>query len=162
MVDLRFPTALQMMLMLAAAKDEDIDLISSSRLAERLGVTPSFVRQITVPLTKAGLVGTSAGRDGGLHLLRAAGEITLREVYMASVGSKCLWTTRDVPSQCFVSGNMKEYFIGLTDEVTEAMLRVLDNTTLAASLSEMRRMERSKSSKRTKPPRAVTHQPEEQ
>jgi Rrf2 family transcriptional repressor of oqxAB len=91
-------------------------------------------------LAEAKLIETSHGRDGGVRILRAADEITLREIYLAMVGTKCLWTSRDVPHQCLVSSNIKEYFAELTDKVQEAMLSVLGSKTLANSLSEIRAM----------------------
>lgn len=140
MIDVRFPTALQMMFTLAAAKDEGIARVSCSELAEGVGANPSFIRQLILPLAESGLIETSHGRDGGVSLLRSADEITLREIYLAMVGTKCLWASRDVPHRCFVSSNFKEYFSLLTDEVQEAMLALLGSKTLADGLSEIRMM----------------------
>lgn len=128
------------MLTLAASKDQGIERVSCSQLADGLGANPSFVRQLILPLAEAKLIEASHGRDGGVRIVRAADEITLREIYLAMVGTKCLWTSRDVPHQCFVSSNIKEYFAGLTDEVQEAMLSVLGGKTLANSLTEIRAM----------------------
>jgi Rrf2 family transcriptional repressor of oqxAB len=46
MLDLRFPTAVQMMLSLALAKEEGIERLSSTRLAQSLNANPSLVRTL--------------------------------------------------------------------------------------------------------------------
>src|SRR5271169_616819 len=107
MIDIRFPTALQLMLNLALAHAEGVGQLSSTQLAGSLGTNPSLVRKLLTPLANAGLVRSSFGRDGGIRLSRAAEAITLREVYSAVLGEKSLWAPRAVPHQCVVSSNIE-------------------------------------------------------
>jgi len=144
MLDLRFPTSLQMMLMLAAAAEAKSERVSSLALAESLGANPSFVRQLIVPLSAAKLIETTQGRSGGVRLVRAADAITLREIYSASVGDKCVWASREVPQRCLVSNNMRGCLAGRTGKVQGAMLAVLQDTTLADSLEEMHALEKKR------------------
>lgn len=65
MIDVRFPTALQMMLSLALAQAEGVERLSSAQLAEGVDSNPTFVRRLLVPLIQAGLVHSTMGRDGG-------------------------------------------------------------------------------------------------
>jgi Rrf2 family transcriptional repressor of oqxAB len=70
MLDLRFPTAVQMMLSLAPAKEEGIERLSSTRLAQSLNANPSLVRTLLVPLVQDGYVASGAGRNGGVRLAK--------------------------------------------------------------------------------------------
>src|SRR5712672_974978 len=87
MIDLRFPTALQMVLSVALA-DQDGFRCTSQILADGLSTNPSFVRKLLVPLTREGMIVASIGMGGGLHLGRPPGEITLRDIYVAVTEDK--------------------------------------------------------------------------
>ena len=98
MIDLRFPTALQMMLLLAVADQAKVPSMSSAQLANGVGIQASFVRKLLVPLVKGGLVLSARGKTGGVHLAHPADEITLQDIYRAIVGDKNsgkrVWTAR--------------------------------------------------------------------
>jgi Rrf2 family transcriptional regulator, repressor of oqxAB len=141
MIDVRFPTALQLMLNLALAHAEGVAQLSSTQLAGALGTNPSLVRKLLSPLANASLVLATHGRDGGIHLGRPADSITLGEVYSAVLGEKSLWAQRTVPHQCLVSSNVERYFVGLAAKVDNAVLKTLEHKTLADSLAELRIMD---------------------
>jgi Rrf2 family transcriptional repressor of oqxAB len=138
MIDVRFPTALQLMLNLALAHAEGVAQLSSTQLADALGTNPSLVRKLLSPLANAGLVRSSFGRDGGIRLGRPADAITLREIYITALGEKSLWAPRAVPHQCLVSSNVERYFVNLAAVADDAVLRTLEHKTLADTLSELR------------------------
>ncbi len=142
MIDVRFPTALQMMLSLALAEAEGVERLSSSRLAEGVNSNPTFVRRLLAPLVQAGLVRSVMGRDGGASLGVDAGAITLGEIYRAVLGNKTLWTGRnDIPHQCLVSSNVERFFGNLAAEVNESVLQALEKRTLADALLELRSLD---------------------
>ena len=139
MIDVRFPTALQMMLSLALAQAEGVERLSSAELAEGVDSNPTFVRRLLMPLIQAGLVRSTMGRDGGVSLGVDAAEITLGEIYKATMGDKRLWTGRsDIPHRCLVSCNVERFFGDLAGEVDESVFRLLDKQTLANALSQLR------------------------
>ena len=139
MIDVRFPTALQMMLSLALAQAEGVERLSSAQLAEGVDSNPTFVRRLLVPLIQAGLIRSTMGRDGGVSLGVDAAEITLGEIYKATMGDKRLWTGRsDIPHRCLVSCNVERFFGDLAGEVDESVFRLLDKQTLANALSQLR------------------------
>ncbi|WP_397451344.1 Rrf2 family transcriptional regulator [Pseudomonas sp. NA-150] len=140
MIDVRFPTALQIMLSLALAEAEGVAQLSSSQLADGVGANPSFVRKLLLPLADAGLVHSTFGRGGGTRLGRLANLITLRDIYRAAMGEKSLWTPREVPHQCLVSSNVESFFVKLSAEADDAVMRALEHRTLADSLAELRVM----------------------
>lgn len=142
MIDVRFPTALQMMLSLAFAHAEGVERLSSAQLADGINSNPTFVRRLLVPLTKAGLVRSTMGRDGGVSLSVDAATITLGEIYKAVTGGKRLWTGRgDIPHRCLVTYNIESFFENLADEVEESVSRLLGRRTLAGALLELRTLD---------------------
>ena len=142
MIDVRFPTTLQMMLSLALARTEGIERLSSAQLAEGIGSNPTFVRRLLVPLIQAGLIRSTMGRDGGVSLSADAAAITLGEIYKATMGDKRLWTGRsDIPHRCLVSCNVEQFFGNLADDVDESVVRLLGGRTLADALSELRTLD---------------------
>jgi Rrf2 family transcriptional repressor of oqxAB len=138
MIDVRFPTALHLMLSLALADAEGVAQLSSSQLAASLDANPSQVRKLLVPLASAGLVRATLGRDGGVRLGRSAQAITLGDIYNAVIGEKSLWVPRSVPHQCLVSSNVERYFTDLAAQADDAVAKTLEARTLADSLAEIR------------------------
>lgn len=152
MLDIRFSSALQAMLYLAAAAEGDNPTVSSGRLAEALGTNASVVRKLLVPLGVHGLVESSRGRSGGARLARPAGEITLAEIYRCAVGEKPLWACRPESEHvCPVTTNAAEYFARLTAEVEGAVLQSLGYRTLTDALREMRGLDQTLPSRRGTP-----------
>jgi Rrf2 family transcriptional repressor of oqxAB len=142
MIDVRFPTALQMMLSLALAQAEGTERVSSAELAEGVDSNATFVRRLLVPLMQAGLVRSTMGRDGGASLSIDAAGITLGEIYKATMGDKRLWTGRsDIPHRCVVTRNVERFFGNLADEVDESVERLLGGQTLADALLELRTLD---------------------
>ena len=136
--DLRFPTALQMMLSLALAERQNVRSLSSAELAEGIGVNSSFVRKLLVPLVRDGLAHSVEGKNGGTSLGRPSTEITLRDIYGSVMGTKRLWIARpDVPHRCLVSSNVERFFGALADDAEEAVLGLLATRTLHQSLEEL-------------------------
>lgn len=149
MIDVRFPTALQMMLSLALAHAEDVPRLSSSKLAEGVNSNPTFVRKLLAPLLKEGLIASAAGRDGGLSLGRPAEAITLEAIYGACAGTAPLWPSReDIKHRCLVSCNFDGFFSNLAATADRAVREELANQTLAGALNDLRRRQRERSNKR--------------
>jgi Rrf2 family transcriptional repressor of oqxAB len=93
MLDYRFPTALQMVLSVAMA--EQLGQRSTSAiLAYGLEANPSFIRKLMVPLTRDGIIVSTLGRNGSIHLGRPAESITLRDIYVSVIEDKKLWASR--------------------------------------------------------------------
>lgn len=99
MLDFRFPTALQMVLSVAVAEKQGMRSTSAT-LAAALEANPSFIRKLMVPLTKDGIIVSTLGRNGSIHLGRPAEEITLRDIYLAVIDDKRIWASRpEVPAR---------------------------------------------------------------
>lgn len=125
MLDFRFPTALQMVLSVAVAEKQGMRSTSAT-LAAALEANPSFIRKLMVPLTKDGIIVSTLGRNGSIHLGRPAEEITLRDIYLAVIDDKRIWASRpEVPARCLVSANACWYFKSVVNEAEQASLAVL-------------------------------------
>lgn len=116
MLDYRFPTALQMVLSVAMAEQLG-ERSTSAILAYGLEANPSFIRKLMVPLTRDGIIVSTLGRNGSIHLGRPPEEITLRDIYLSVTEDKKLWASRpDVPARCVVSANACWYFKSISEE----------------------------------------------
>ncbi|WP_254070449.1 Rrf2 family transcriptional regulator [Acidisphaera sp. L21] len=79
MVPTRFAVAAHILLMVATDSGE---ASTSQRLASSINTNPVVIRRITGQLARAGLVRVRRG-PGGAELTRAAGAITLEDVWLA-------------------------------------------------------------------------------
>ena len=141
MIDLRFPTALQMVLSVALA-DRDGFRCTSQVLADGLGANPSFVRQLLVPLRRDGIVDTSVGKGGGLRLARPAASITLRDIYSSITGEKRILAARPVvPPRCRVSANIGPLFEAVAADADRAFLKSLERRNVLETLTVLLRLD---------------------
>jgi Rrf2 family transcriptional repressor of oqxAB len=137
-VDLRFASTLQAMLSLALARREGVELLTSSELAEGLATNPSLVRRLIAPLVHAGLILSTKGKLGGVALAKPSSEITLADVYRATLpDKKLLFARARVPHRCVVSTNFEPFLVGLSTEMEDAVLSGLGTRTLADALVEL-------------------------
>lgn len=158
MNDIRFPTALQIMLTLANAERLGHALATSAQLGRGIGSTASLVRRLLVPLGRDGLVRASLGKSGGVRLGRPASDITLGEIYRSVVGNKPLLTARaDVPHLCDVSSRVEKYFGALAAEADEAIVAILNERTLEHGLDELLALEPAKAKRTTLSRRGRAH-----
>jgi Rrf2 family transcriptional repressor of oqxAB len=148
MIDVRFPTALQIMLSLAMAEKHSAPWLSSTELAAGLGANPSFVRKLLVPMSQSKMIESQMGKAGGVRLARPASKITLRDIYSAVTADTKIWSARTgIPHRCLVSSNVQAYFEDLVIDAQEAILGVLGKQTLHQALAELEKRESSKGSR---------------
>jgi Rrf2 family transcriptional repressor of oqxAB len=82
------------------------------------------------------------GKGGGLHLGRAAEQITLRELYLAVMEDKRILVAReDIPTRCRISANINEFFAEVATDAETAMLDALASRNIADSLAELLRLD---------------------
>ncbi len=65
---------------LALAKQEDEDMLSTSRIQKEMLIPKALAIRVVAELVKGGFIITYPGREGGLKLARPASEINLRQV----------------------------------------------------------------------------------
>jgi len=69
--------ALRSLIELALSREEGL---SGAMVAERSGISPSFLKQILSLLVKEGLVESQRGRQGRYHVGKNPGDLTLLEI----------------------------------------------------------------------------------
>ena len=74
--------------------------VASRAIAQRQQIPEKFLPRIILALSRAQLVRTFRGKDGGVCLARAAGEISLLDVLAAVEGPICLNRCTYDPSRC--------------------------------------------------------------
>lgn len=80
-VNSRFAISIHMLALLALNQGKSL---TSAFISNSVNTNPVFVRRILRALSKAGLVTTQLGVDGGSRLARSPNEITLLAVYQAT------------------------------------------------------------------------------
>jgi Rrf2 family transcriptional regulator, repressor of oqxAB len=88
------------------------------------------------------MIVAAIGKGGGLHLGRAAEQITLRDLYLAVMEDKKIFVAReDIPTRCRISININEFFAEVATDAETAMLDALGRRNLADSLAELLRLD---------------------
>jgi len=115
--------------MRGCGSDGDARPVPLSAIAKRQGISEQYLRQIVMPLKRAGIVKAVRGKRGGYLLARGAGDITALEV-VGAMGERlepvpCVGG----PSTCKRAGECptRPLWRGLA----EAMRRELSQTTVA-------------------------------
>ena len=108
-------------------------MLSSEELAANICTNPARVRRVMSKLKKAGLVTTKTGNEGGYHLLRKAGEITLKEIADALEVRfvELAWHSGGTDLPCMVASGMADVMDGLLGELDDRCRAYLSTVTLA-------------------------------
>ncbi|MGP4669551.1 Rrf2 family transcriptional regulator [Agrobacterium pusense] len=142
MRDVRFPTAVQVMLALTLAREEGVSQLNSAELAEGAATNAAVIRRMLPSLSAAGLIEVAKGREGGVQLARPPETISLADIYDAIFGDEPLWHAREnIPHRCLVSNNVEAFFAGVTQDAEKAMRTQLSTRSLATCLIELRAAE---------------------
>ncbi|MCB9735737.1 MAG: Rrf2 family transcriptional regulator [Deltaproteobacteria bacterium] len=106
--------------------------LPSELLAGSVNTNPAFLRAVIGELRDAGLVATKLGKGGGATLARPAGEITLLDVYRATVRDPGL-NTHDCGTNnpCPVAGTIVGYLDALSSDLDAALAAKLAERTIA-------------------------------
>ena len=105
------------------------DLIPLKDISDKQRISLKYLEQIVTPLTKAGLVSSVRGAQGGYRLARPAGEITSGEILRAVEGSTAPVACDGIDNSCTRSDlcSTVKFWRGL-DDVIE---KYVDGVTLA-------------------------------
>ncbi len=113
--------------------------MTSATLAGSVDTNPAFLRQVIGQLRKAGLVHTKLGKGGGSVLDREPQDISLLDVYRATVGTAGLATHSCPPdSHCFVAKGVPSMLDRLSQRLDAAVAQELAATSIAHVVEEVR------------------------
>ena len=135
--DSHFDTTLKVMINLAVKADEEQN---SESLAKSLNTNPAFIRKIMAKLSKAGLIETRRGKNGGVSLLKNPKSITLKEIYLASNDSANSLEIKKISnfSNCMVSCSAQTILLKLSSRIEAAHLLILGRIKLSHLTKEIK------------------------
>src|ERR1700683_250800 len=114
--------------------------ISSATLADSVNADPTFVRKSISKLSKAGLIATTRGKNGGSTLTGSPKRITLLELYRASAAPPTFAIhSYPVEKRCPISRNIKGCMSSVLKRAQNSFEDTLDRITLADVVGEIRR-----------------------
>ena len=119
-------------LMLDLATEGSTKPVPVKEIAKRQNISEKYLVQIISPLSKAGLVKSVRGAQGGYILTRPASEITAGDILRAAEGTIA-------PVECCESGCDRSdgcVTFGLYKKIQDAVDSVVDSTTLADMLAD--------------------------
>ena len=119
-------------LMLDLATEGSKRPVPVKEIAKRQNISEKYLEQIISPLSKAGLVKSIRGAQGGYVLTRPATEITAGDILRAAEGTIA-------PVECCESGCDRSdgcVTFGLYKKIQDAVDSVVDSTTLADMLAD--------------------------
>ena len=119
-------------LILDIAKESRGKPVPIKEISRRQDISDKYLEQIIMQFTKAGLVKSIRGAQGGYVLAKPASEITAGEVLRAAEGS--LAPVECCEIGCEHSGGCITY--GLYKRIKDAVDSVVDTTTIADMLSD--------------------------
>jgi Rrf2 family iron-sulfur cluster assembly transcriptional regulator len=120
--------------MLSMAKRPFGERLSTSTVQDEMLIPRSFLQRIIADLSRAGLLATYPGPNGGLQLSRPAEQITLRHIWEAIEGelliSDCLQSPGECPLDCNCPVRLR------WGRLQSLIVHELERTTLAELASE--------------------------
>lgn len=136
MVDTRFSVSIQIMMTLASHEDE---LVNSESLAKVIKTNPTFVRKLVSHLVVAKLVTSYRGKGGGIKIAQRPGDISLKDIYLASTDEKTLMNMHHgrMVKQCSVSCCINGILKSIVSGIENSTLKYLEGTTLHDLMSKV-------------------------
>lgn len=133
--NLQFSMAVHLLASLAYNRDR---LLCSEEVAESIGTNPVVIRRLTARLSRAGLVSTRRGKEGGVQLARSPAEISLAEVHRA-LEEEAAFSVHPNPGKrgCTVNRKIKGILQNICDDVESAVGDCLGGYTLCDVLSDI-------------------------
>jgi Rrf2 family protein len=124
MEDTRFSVSVQIMMTLAYHSDE---MISSESLSKVLKTNPTFIRKLVSNMVEAKLIDSFRGKGGGIKIAKAPGDISLKDIYLASTQEKTLISLhhkpviKACPVSCCIDNVLKD-IVGGIEQSTKSYL----------------------------------------
>ena len=113
--------------------------VSSSEIAEAIGINSSKLRMILSMLAKNGIVESNSGTTGGFKLKKQASEIDLQEIYCAIEDRKAFHL--DVRKESIKKNSLPEklnfYFLDLFTEVQVDIEDKMKNISLESIIKKI-------------------------
>jgi Rrf2 family protein len=129
----QFAVSCHLLAVLASCRDVPV---TSETIAASVNTNPVVIRRIMAHLRKHGLVDSRPGANGGWRLLRAPGEISLREVYCAVNHEDALAMHQHPNPECPIGANIQPALGAIFGEAQMAMEMALEKFNVATILEK--------------------------
>ncbi len=127
-ISTRFSVAVHILTLIHLNRDKQI---TSDFIAESVGTNPVVIRRIMSRLKKANLLHSKPG-IGGTYLAREPNEISLYEIYVATLGSQTIFDIHQNPNpNCLVGANIQDALNETFQTAQQKMEAELKQVTLA-------------------------------
>ena len=123
-------------LMLDLAMNSAGSFISFKAVAQRQGISDKYLEQITHQLSRAGLLQSARGAQGGYRLARQPEDYSVGEILRIVEGSLAPVSCLDCATPCDKIDSCLT--IGLYKKIQDAVDGVVDHTSLADIINEYR------------------------
>ena len=123
-------------LMLDLAMNSAGSFISLKAVAQRQGISDKYLAQITHQLSRAGLLQSARGAQGGYRLARQPEDYSVGEILRIVEGSLAPVSCLDCTTPCDKIDSCLT--IGLYKKIQDAVDGVVDHTSLADIINEYR------------------------
>lgn len=132
----RFATAVHILTLLAAEKDESV---TSDYVASSVNTNPVVIRRLLRKLAEAGLVSSCPGSAGGSRLARPPAKITLLDAYAAVESGELFGEHSQQPNtRCPVGRNIVDVLTPKLQAAEAAVAASLRKTTIADLIGEVK------------------------
>ena len=125
----QFAISMHILTLLAKANGERL---TSDFIAGSININPVLVRKEISNLRKKGLVASQEGKHGGSILAKAANQIRLSEVFLATRQGPFLGKAQNTPNpDCPVGKQINRHLDAVYEEAETILVRQLADSTLA-------------------------------
>ncbi|MCD8329631.1 MAG: Rrf2 family transcriptional regulator [Lachnospiraceae bacterium] len=136
-VSKKFPTAVHALLYVAVLSPKH--RVTSTLVSESTGSNAVTIRNIFLDLSRDGLLTASAGKNGGVHLAKEPGDITLWDIYQAveTHDVEEIFKLHETDSTCPVGKNIYQLLYPHMLDAVTAMKDSMEQVTLGTLLDEL-------------------------
>ena len=125
-------TAIHILTVLGFADKNQFDTkITSDYLATSIRTNAGLVRRVMSKLSKAGLIVSQKGKNGGTELAKEMSKINLKEIYEAVEDGEIFKTSnKDPMKDCPISCQLSNILEGVYDDVEDSVKKHLESISL--------------------------------
>ncbi|MDV3126031.1 Rrf2 family transcriptional regulator [Mycobacterium sp. 21AC1] len=128
-ISIQFAVAVHVLTYLAGASDSAP--VGSPALAGSVNTSPEYIRRVMIPLRAAGIVSSTAGKNGGWLLQRDPSTLTLAEVWQLVQADEPTMGIHDPNPSCTVGRSIAQALITIEQDIADAVTERLGATTIA-------------------------------
>jgi len=128
MISGKFAITLHILTLLAKQPE---DFLSSDYIAGSMNMNPVLIRKEIANLKKNHIVESKEGKNGGTRLLKAAGDITLEDIFKMTFETVTLGYSKNIPNpECLVGKQINQQLDNLYGDINLKISKQLSEISL--------------------------------